>query len=510
MIGLTLAEVTAVTAGRLSGAASPGTAVTGPVVTDSRAVVPGALFVALPGGRVHGYDFVPAALAAGAVAALVPPASPGRAGLGPGAATIEVDDPLLAFGRLARAVCDRLPELTVVAVTGSSGKTSTKDLLGLLLADLGPTVAPQNSFNNEIGVPVTALRCTGQTRFLVAEMGARRPGNVAYLCEIAPPDLAVVLNVGTAHVGVFGSREAIAATKGEMVEALRPGGVAVLNADDPYVRAMAARTSGRVVLFGTGEQAQVRASAVTVDGQARGRFTLTVPDPSGGEQQIDVALRLHGAHHVSNALAAAAVARVAGMALPRIGELLESATAASRGRMAVAARPDGVVVVDDAYNANPESVAAALRALAAMRRPGARTWAVLGEMLELGETAQAEHAAVGALAARLGTDHLVAVGEGAAGVLRELATGGSGTRAVWVPDAEAGLALLRHEVAPGDVVLVKASRAIGLDRLAHALLADALPDDPGAARRDPPPEPVHDGPVTGAGAARGALGEVSR
>jgi UDP-N-acetylmuramoyl-tripeptide--D-alanyl-D-alanine ligase len=467
MIALSLSEVAAATGGRLAGGAEPGTAITGPVVADSRQVEPGALFVALPGERTDGHDHAPEAVAAGAVAVLA-----GR----------ELDVPcvvappergrLAALAALARHVVDALPQLTVVGVTGSSGKTSTKDLLAVLLADLGPTVAPLGSFNNEIGLPLTALRCDEATRYLVAEMGARMPGNIAYLTRVTPPDVAVVLNVGAAHAGVFGSREETARTKGELPEALAEDGVAVLNADDPLVAAMTARTKGRVVRFGFGPEADVRAEDVRLDEWSRASFTLRAP---AGDAAVRLAL--HGEHHVANALAAAAVALERGMAPTRIAQLLAAARPASRWRMEVTTRSDGVTIVNDAYNANPDSVRAALKALAAMGRPDGgprrRTWAVLGEMLELGDTALAEHDAIGRLAVRLDVSRLVAVGEGARAISAGASHEGSwGEESAWAPDGDAALALLRAELEPGDVVLVKASRSIGLDAIATALLAD--------------------------------------
>jgi UDP-N-acetylmuramoyl-tripeptide--D-alanyl-D-alanine ligase len=445
--------------------------VTGPVVVDSRLVVPGALFVALPGTRTDGHDHAAAAVAAGAVAVL--------AAREVGVPCVVVPDQLEALGALARHVVDALPGLTVVGVTGSSGKTSTKDLLAVLLGDAGPTVAPQGSFNNEIGLPLTALRCDASTRFLVAEMGARMPGHIAYLTRITPPDVAVVLNVGTAHVGVFGSREQIAATKRELPEALGEQGVAVLNADDPLVAAMAGGTRGRVVLTGVSASARVRAEDVRLDAWSRPSFLLRTP---AGDAPVTLAL--HGEHHVANALAAAAVALEAGLPPARIAELLATAAPASRWRMEVTTRPDGVTVVNDAYNANPDSVRAALKALAAMGRPQPdspasptpprrRTWAVLGEMLELGETALDEHDAIGRLAVRLDVSRLVAVGAGARAIHTGASQEGSwGEESAWVPDAAAALELLRAELAPGDVVLVKASRSVGLEAVATALLAD--------------------------------------
>ncbi len=504
MITLTLGEIAAAVDGRLVGA-DPERPVTGPVIIDSREAAPGTLFVAFPGERVDGRTSAAAAVAAGAVAVVC--ADPPPAGV----PAVVVGDPQLALGRLARAVRDRLPELTVVGVTGSSGKTSTKDLLAHLLPDLGVTVAPRSSFNNEIGVPLTALRCDGRTRYLVSEMGAREPGNIAYLCDLVAPRIGLVLNVGAAHAGVFGSREATAATKGELVEALPAaarGGVAVLNADDPAVSAMAGRTAARVVTFGVadGEQApraDVTATQVRLDALARATFTLRVGagvgpgvgpgvDPGAGAEHTDqVTLRLHGAHHVANAVAAAAVAVALGMAPGRVAELLGTAEATSAGRMAVHRRSDGVVVVDDAYNANPDSVAAALSALVAMAGPGGRAWAVLGEMLELGDSSAAEHERLGALAVRSGC-RLVAVGEGGRPYLTGVGTAAS---THWVPDGDAARDLLAERLAPGDVVLVKASRAVGLDRLAAALLTR---DDGPAPDETPEPAAVRGSrPVSG-------------
>ena len=456
MIPLSLAEVAAATGGTLTAAADPAAQVTGGVVTDSRAVGPGDLFVALAGERVDGADFAPQALSAGAVAVL------GGRDLGlPG---VVVDDPAQALGRLARAVVDRLGP-TVVAVTGSSGKTTTKDLLADVLSRLGPVVAPQGSYNNEIGLPVTALRCEPGTRVLVSEMGARGTGHIAYLCTITPPQVSIALNVGSAHLGEFGSREAIATAKGEIVEALAPSGLAVLNADDPLVSAMAARTRARVTTFGESAGADVRADDVVLD--AAGRASYTLRDATGASR---VSLRLVGEHQVSNTLAVAAVARYLGMSLDEVAAALSEAAPSSRWRMEVTERPDGVTVVNDAYNANPESMRAGLKALVSIAGPR-RSWAVLGEMRELGETALAEHDAIGRLAVRLDVDRLVAVGEGARAIHLGAAHEGSwGRESVWVPDVAAAVALLTAEVEPGDVVLVKGSRLVGLEAVAHALL----------------------------------------
>jgi UDP-N-acetylmuramoyl-tripeptide--D-alanyl-D-alanine ligase len=459
VIPLTLADVAAMTGGRLD-AAAPGARVSGPVVADSRAVAPGGLFAALPGEHADGHDFAASAVAGGAAAVLA--ARP------VGVAAVVVDDVLGALGRLARGVLDRLPDTTVIGLTGSHGKTSTKDLLADVLAAVGPTVAPHGSYNTELGVPLTVLAADEGTRHLVVEMGARGPGHIAYLCGIARPTVGVVLNVGRAHLGEFGSREAIARAKGELVEALPASGIAVLLADDPMVRAMADRTSAAVLTFGRSPGADVAVGDVALDERARASFALRTPL---GEVHVD--LRLHGEHHVANAAAAAAAALACGADLDVVAEQLSAAVPRSRWRMEVVERPDGVTVVNDAYNANPDSVRAALEALVVMAGTR-RSWAVLGEMRELGAASVAEHDAVGRLAAQLDVDRLVVVGEGARAVHLGAAQARSGGKeSVHVPDAAAALALLRAELAPGDVVLVKASRAAGLEVVAQALLDGA-------------------------------------
>lgn len=478
MIPLPLAEIAGIVGGRLAGA-DPHAIADAPVEFDSRAVVPGGLFLALPGEHADGHDFVADALQRGAVAALVT-----RAVDGP---CIVVGDGRQAFARLAAAVAHRL-DATLVGVTGSSGKTSTKDLLAALLSRLGPTVAPPGSYNNELGYPYTVLRTTPQTRFLVLETSARGIGHIRHLTEIARPRIGVVLNVGTAHLGEFGSREAIAQAKGELVEALpsaADGGVAVLNADDPIVLAMRTRTPARVVSFGHSGAADVRASAASVDDLGRASFRL-----HAGGQDVPVRLRLIGAHHVSNALAAAAVAIECGMALGEVAAALDEARPASRWRMELHECTDGVLVLNDAYNANPESMRAALEALDALARPrragGGRSFAVLGEMAELGPYSHDAHDALGRLAARLDVSRVIAVGEPARPVQHGAAAEGSWRgEASWVPDPAAAVELLRAELRPADVVLVKASRAASLERVALAIVENGGtgggPEEGGAA-----------------------------
>lgn len=457
MIALSLAEIATVVGGQTYDIPDPAVSVTGPVVRDSREVAPGSLFVAFVGERVDGHDYAADVVAAGAVAVL--------ASRPVGVPAIVVDDVQAALGALARHVVERLGA-TLVALTGSVGKTSSKDLLAQVLRRHAPTVWTPGSFNNEIGLPLTALSATDETRYLVLEMGARGIGHIRYLTGLTPPKIGLVLNVGTAHIGEFGGREQIAEAKGELVESLPADGAAILNADDPLVRAMASRTKARVLLFGEAADADVRAENVRLTENGQPAFTLHTPSGCS-----DVTLRLYGEHHVSNALAAAAVAHELGMSVDEIALALSEAGTLSRWRMEVTERPDGVTIVNDAYNANPESMRAALRALVAMGK-GRRTWAVLGQMAELGDEGLAEHDAVGRLAVRLNVSKLVAVGGREASWLQLGAynEGSWGEESVHVSDAQAAIDLLRSELRTGDVVLVKASRSVGLERVAAALL----------------------------------------
>ncbi|CAM5597739.1 UDP-N-acetylmuramoyl-tripeptide--D-alanyl-D-alanine ligase [Streptomyces chartreusis] len=463
MIALSLAEIAEVVGGQTHDIPDPSVQVTGSVVRDSREVEPGSLFVAFVGERADGHDFAEAVVAAGAVAVL---------GSRPmGVPAIVVPDVQKALGALARHVVQRLGA-TLVALTGSAGKTSTKDLIAQVLQSKAPTVFTPGSLNNEIGLPLTALSATEETKFLVLEMGARGIGHIRYLADLTPPRIGLVLNVGTAHIGEFGGREQIAQAKGELVESLPEDGAAILNADDPLVRAMASRTKAKVLLFGESGEADVRAENVRLTDSGQPSFMLHTPSGCS-----DVTMRLYGEHHVSNALAAAAVAHELGMSVAEIATALSEAGSLSRWRMEVTERPDGVTIVNDAYNANPESMRAALRALAAMggasRAKGSRTWAVLGKMAELGDEALAEHDAVGRLAVRLNVSKLVAVGGREASWLQLGAynEGSWGEESVHVSDAQAAVDLLRSELRPGDVVLVKASRSVGLESIAEALLA---------------------------------------
>ncbi|MFI6165780.1 UDP-N-acetylmuramoyl-tripeptide--D-alanyl-D-alanine ligase [Nocardia sp. NPDC051052] len=489
MIEMTLREIAEVVGGTLHDVPDPEVRVTGSVEFDSRRIGPGDLFLALPGTRADGHDWAVPAVAAGAVAVLaarpvgvpaivvaphpgsVPSTSVALAGDsdGSGAAV------LAALADLARASVQHLTAagtLTVIGVTGSSGKTSTKDLLAAVLAPLGTVVAPPGSFNSELGHPWTALRANADTRFLVLEMSARGPGHIAAAAEVTPPTIGVVLNVGTAHLGEFGSREAIAKTKGELVQALPPSGLAVLNADDNQVAAMSSRTTARVVTVGQSDGADIRATDIRLDDAARAGFTLHTPLGS-----IPIQLAVHGEHQVGNALSAAAVALECGADLDTIARSLSEARAASARRMDVRTTAAGVTVVNDSYNANPDSVRAALKALVTMARAGEtprRSWAVLGEMGELGEDSVIEHDRIGRLAVRLDVHRLIVVGDGRPsramhqGAVME---GSWGEESILVPDIGAAIALLDDEVEAGDVVLVKASKSVGLWEVAEHLIA---------------------------------------
>jgi UDP-N-acetylmuramoyl-tripeptide--D-alanyl-D-alanine ligase len=470
VIPLSVAQVAELTGAVIVDVPDPAAVVTGPVVIDSREAQPGSLFAALPGSRADGHDFALSALEAGAAAVLAERPVGGPA--------LIVGDVQTALGKLARGVVDRIPDLTILGITGSAGKTTTKDLAAQLIEQLGPTVSPRNSFNNEIGHPLTVLRVTDQTRYLVSELSARGLGHIAALCEIAPPRIGAVLCVGYAHTGEFGSLDQIALAKGELPAALPADGVAVLNADDERVLAMAARTAARVVTFGRSDGADVRAEQVRSDELGRPAFRLRTRSGSAPVQ-----LQLYGEHHVENALAAAALAEQVGMATEGIAEGLSAAVARSRWRMEVTRRPDGVTIVNDAYNASPDAVRAALATLATMAS-GGRAFAVLGQMTELGDQADELHEVAGAQAARAGVAGLIVVGDAAAPMLTGAKSVGSWAgELVHVPDAAAAVQAVRIRTRPGDVVLVKASHSIGLERVALALTGElALPGEEAAGR----------------------------
>ena len=486
MMSFTLAEVAQAVGGELVDGADPTTCVTGNVEFDSRKITPGSLFICLPGVRVDGHDFAETAVAQGAVAVIeahrtgvpgivVPPVS---SGLDPHAYVLAGDTTgegaavLSALGQLARFNTLHGVDnygLTVIGITGSAGKTSTKDMVASMVSNRGATIAPPGSFNNELGHPYTALKADEHTRFLVLELSARSVGNIAHLAHVAPPLIGVELNVGTAHLGEFGSQEVIAQAKGELVEALPPSGTAILNADDPFVRQMSERTDARILTFGTTSSSlTVTARDIQLDEVARPRFLLHIAD----EPPQPVQLGVFGRHQVSNALAAAAVGHAIGMTAPEIATALSDHVAQSAYRMEVETRGDSVTIINDSYNANPDSMRAGLDALAytASGRPGATTWAVLGRMGELGEDTLSAHARLGDELADRNIDRLVTVGVNEE--MEALATAAKrrGISVQESPSTDAAADYVATQLKPGDVVLVKASNADRLWKVAEHLL----------------------------------------
>ncbi len=464
MIELSLGHIESTLAGRLvlRAGGSATTTVNGEVHTDSRLVVDGSIFFALPGEVTDGHLFAPKAVENGAVLLIV------ERELELDVDQIVVTDGVTALADLARDVVAQvrsLGQLRVVAVTGSNGKTTTKNMLHAVLQAEGPTTAPRESFNNHVGAPISMLAITFDTRFLVVEMGASAIGEIARLVSIVTPDVAIVLKVGLAHVGEFGGPDAVQRAKSEMVTQLPASAVAILNIDDSRVVAMAELTKARVEWFGLAENADAR--AVDIEATAVGTaFTLEIDGVSR-----PVRLRILGEHHVMNALATIAAARALGVQLDHTIAALESLARAERWRMEVLTRDDGVVVINDAYNASPDSMAAALKTLAQITRGDERSVAVLGEMAELGEYADAEHDRIGRLAVRLNVRKLIVVGHNARHIHNAAGLEGSWDgESVLVATADEAYDVLRDELQFGDVVLVKSSGSAGLrflgDRIA--------------------------------------------
>jgi UDP-N-acetylmuramoyl-tripeptide--D-alanyl-D-alanine ligase len=465
MIRLTLSEI----ADRLSGSlhlqgtdATADTAVDGPVETDSREIVPGGVFVAKRGEDTDGHLFVEKAVERGAALAIVE--HPVDAAI----AQVVVSDAVAALGELARFVVERVRavgNLTVVGITGSNGKTTTKNMLERILSGEGPTVAPIRSFNNAVGAPTTMLRITESTRYLIVEMGASGIGHIARLVALAKPDIGVVLKVGLAHAGGFGGIESTLAAKTEMVADLSADGVAILNADDPRVASMADKTRARVVTFGQDESAPIRATGVA--GTRTGTsFTAHVP----GEEPVSVRLRVLGEHHVSNALAALATAHELGVPLARAAAALETLERAERWRMEVLGGKNDVTIINDAYNASPDSMSAAIKTLAQISEPGKRTIAVLGAMSELGEYSGDEHDRIGLQLVRLNISRLVVVGPEARRMhISAINEGSWDGESVYFGDMDAAYDYLAAEIIPGDTVLVKSSNSAKLRFLGDRL-----------------------------------------
>lgn len=455
---ITLAQIAEITGGQLHGDA---TLTVSAVATDSRQVSENCLFAAIIGERVDGHDFTQQALANGAVASLVTHSVAGPHILIPKSDS-DLDSVILALGKLAAFERAQFSEINVIGVTGSSGKTSTKDIIGQVISYSGVTQSPPGSPNNELGLPLTILNSDPQTENLVLEMGMRGLGHIEYLCHIAKPTIAVVTNVGQAHIGEVGSLEAIAQAKSEIVQGLTFENWAILNHDDPNVLAMRTKTKAKVLTYGLSSEADVRADNVVATAQGTYEFDVHFQG-----QQMHLHLPLIGEHNVSNALAAIAVATICGMTIPQTADALSKVKLVSQWRMERTALSNGVVLINDAYNANPESMAAALRTLAGVAAPG-HSWAVLGAMGELGEFAIEQHDAIGRLAVRLDISHLVVIGEKAKALyLGALQEGSWDGESVWFPDFSSACDYIVERVKNPDVVLFKASRAGQFEKLAH-------------------------------------------
>jgi UDP-N-acetylmuramoyl-tripeptide--D-alanyl-D-alanine ligase len=461
MIELSLADIAQIVGGRLHASVPETTTVGGSVQTDSRLVVPGSIFFALPGEVTDGALFAPDAIEHGAALVIA------QQELAIAVPLIVVPDGVAALAALAAAVIARVRAagtLSVIAITGSNGKTTTKNLLRAILEREAPTVAPQGSFNNHVGAPISILGIDYQTRYLIVEMGASGVGEIARLVRVAKPDVGVVLKVGLAHVGEFGGIDAVQRAKSEMVTDLQPGALAILNADDDRVAAMANVTRASVRWFGLADSADVRADDIeaTATGTA---FTLVV-----GSVRRPVRLRILGEHHVTNALAALTVARELGIDLGRAIEAIESVPRAERWRMEVLLPESGAVVINDAYNASPDSMAAALKTLAQVRGENDRTIAVLGEMAELGDYSDEEHDRIGRLVVRLNVRKLIVVGHGARHIHNAAGLEGSWDgESVLVDTPDEAYDLLRDDLGTGDIVLVKSSKSANLRFLGDRL-----------------------------------------
>ena len=466
MIPLTLEEISvAINAATLN--LDSNLKVTGKVVIDSRKVSQGDLFVAINGEKVDGHDFCHEAIKKGAIAVISSKELVGVPTLlvkEGNAASKNVDQPtVIALGKLASYLLMKLPNIFKIAVTGSSGKTTTKDLLFDLGNLIGPTVAPVGSYNNEIGMPQTILECDEKTKVLILEMGAREVGNIKKLCQIAKPDTSILLNIGSAHIEIFGSRELILKTKSEIIECLNAEDVAVLNHEDETFSKQ--KTKAKVVSFGL-SGADVSAKNVVLNDKAQASYELEF---EGKVSQVN--LKLVGAHQVSNSLAAAAVFLKKGLDIDLVAKTLSNSVAKSKWRMQVEVNSKNVTVINDSYNANPESMKAAIRTL---KQAGAdkKTFIIVGEMLELGSDSKQMHEEVADLIQKLDVKKTLVVGNGAKIVSDYLSNNAYKGRLEFCMDIDSAISKTKEMVEINDVVLVKASRAIGLERVANALMND--------------------------------------
>jgi UDP-N-acetylmuramoyl-tripeptide--D-alanyl-D-alanine ligase len=446
MIPLLASQIAQIVHGQLHG---DDLLITESAVLDSRSARQGSIFLALKGEKFDGHDFTDEAFKNGATLAIVSRKVNERC--------IVVDDVTKALGELASHCRNLLKDMQVIAITGSQGKTTVKDLLAQLLTTVGETIAPVGNYNNELGAPLTLLQSTENTKFCILEMGARHIGDIAKLCQIARPNIGVVLKVGTAHVGEFGSRDAVAAAKSEMISSLEPDAVAVLGQYDEYTRNMNALHKGRIITFGETSKSDIRAADIEIR-EGRAHFDLVTPAGRSA-----VGLRVVGLHQVANALAVAAVGTALNLSIDLMTGSLSTSEMKSKWRMEIHELSD-LLLINDSYNASPESVESALRTLVLFAQErGGEAWAFLGKMQELGASSTEDHARIGTLASEIGIDHLVCIG--APEYAKDISRSRSTSIHLCLDQSEA-LALAR-ELARGDVVLVKASRSEKLELLAR-------------------------------------------
>jgi UDP-N-acetylmuramoyl-tripeptide--D-alanyl-D-alanine ligase len=447
MIAMLASQIAHVVGGTLVG---EDVLVTAGASLKSSEVEPGGIFLAIRGEKVDGHDFVGDAFSHGALLAITTHAVPQR--------HILVQDVTTALTSLARFIRLELKVLKVIGITGSQGKTTTKDLLRHMLTQHGQTVAPSGNYNNELGVPLTLLACSSETKYAVIEMGARHSGDIAHLASIAQPDIAVVLRVGMAHVGEFGSIETIAKTKSELISSLSDSGIAILGQYDPFTKAMKSLHSGRTLTFGSGHSDDVRATEVELR-EGRPHFDLVTPDGRAA-----VGLRIVGEHQIANALACAAVGTALGFSIDSIATALSTALIESKWRMEIREFSE-VLLINDSYNASPDAVEAALRTLILFAQErGGRAWAFLGKMAELGESSAVAHQQVGTLAYQMGIDHLVCIDAPD----YQPAEQSEGQTNLHLCDRN-GARAIAEQIEPGDVILVKASRSERFEILAEEI-----------------------------------------
>lgn len=448
MISLTVTELARIIDGNVVGDGKA--TINAPFFFDSRKPIKGGVFLALQGEHVDGHDFVEQAIRGGAVTAITTRIM--------GENCIVVVDVLIALGKIASYVRRQLPNLKVIGITGSQGKTTTKDITRHVLGLVGETVAPEQSFNNDLGVPLTLLQATEKTKFCILEMGARHQGDIARLVAMAQPNIGVVLVVGSAHVGEFGSREKIAETKSEIVANLDKSAIAILGTYDEFTPNMSNKTPASVIFFGESNECDVRAADIDIR-EGRAHFDLVT---SAGREPV--ALRLIGRHQIPNALAAAAIATALKVPIDKIAGGLSTAEIASKWRMELSELKD-ILLINDSYNANPESMKAAIDALRYFAQErGGRSWAFLGKMHELGEDSSADHRAIISYAEQAHIDHIVCVNSPEYGV----GNGEQSPSVQHVSTQEEALAI-SSEITAGDVILVKASRAEGFEKLSGLL-----------------------------------------